>query len=236
MPALPGQPVGIEAVAGSPIPRDRSPASAGSAAIPLIDELPTYEIVRGYFREITVAASAAATGDAAWFGLQRFRIDEDSGQELAMLGAWADLRPPDVSAGATSPTGGTVLAWGNAAGDDCAIVVGLDLPIEFQQWSYAPAHLPGMIDSELGLLAPRGRSPYLWHTTFPSGQYTDTIPQRNIPAISTAPLVRRLTRGRSLDIAFVTRPAYLTGAGVFVGFADVSVVVGRRRAAEAFQT
>lgn len=242
MTRLPGKPIEILTHGTSPIPSAGSSPASRSARTPLIDELPAYLIASGYFTEIDCPAAgfAPAVGQAAWYGLQSVRIDEDLGQEGALLAISADLRPTDSTAGATPPAGGTAAPWGNVWGTNAAIVVGMNLPITMNGWSTAPCNIPGVTVAAPGLVSAQGLSPYLWRTSFPSGKWSDTIPQRNYLTVSTAPLVQRLVQGRRLDIALVlNRAQAISAAGSgfkFVGYADVCAVIARRFGADPFQT
>lgn len=146
-------------------PRERS---AGRPA--LIDILPTFDVVAGYFNHVTVPAGfTAPAGTSALYIFQSLRVPRDTGQPVGLAGVQAEILPTD-SAGAGDGVASNPIVWGATTGYGAAIIVGVDLPGTFQTWSAAPIHVPGVETSGDSLLGARNIPRYAFVSTMPTGK------------------------------------------------------------------
>lgn len=199
---------------------------------PFADLLPTFQPVSGWFTAITVAAPAIAAGNSAWYGLRRVKVQTNNDQELLINGIEAEALPADVDG-----TGGSgSMAWGSASGLRAALVVGVDLPIQPGAWTSAPAAIAGIETSGTYLNSSQVEdSRIIWFASLPTGKFTDTAPQKWHIVKSWGAFTKRVTAGRSLDIALVVNRTAVNGlSGTIYGFGSVTVSAGLTETQDAF--
>lgn len=212
------------------------PRSAQRSAV--LDELPDIITIDGGFSEIAVYQAQAAITRAAWHPIIHMPIDQ-LGQEVWLNQIVVEQTAADVAG--TFET--DAVPWGRAydgdtraVGKGAAIVVGVDLPVDFYpdngsghnspNWSDAPFTFPGFnngpTNATRGLQQPAepDRS-YLWKLGWCPGKLTDATPFSRIVTRNFGLLGRRLPRGRSIDVALVLRP------GVFAGANDDTFIYGQ---------
>lgn len=219
----------------APIPRPDEPLPPWRSGLrsPFTDLLPVFRPVHGWFQSIAVAAPQIATGQSAWYGLQSVAVTLDNDQELQLNGVEAEVLPCDVdgAGGATSP-----IAWGTSAGIGAALVVGIDLPVQFGAWTSAPSMVPGVETTGDYANTPAARgSGVLWYTSLPTGKYTDTVPNKWKTVKSWGAFTARVTQGRRLDIALVVRRSAIHNiTGNLYGYGAVTVTAGQVEGQAAF--
>lgn len=201
----------------------------------LVGDLPIFErVAPAYFHQIAAPIGAVIPARcSAWYGLSSLSPGQNGLPEFGFAGCDVDMLSPDVSGtgitGQVNPVAGAdpkAVAWGDANGNGCAMVVGINLPCGVGAWSYAPADIPGM-DPGVGYGAARtlgsqnGANDYLLVEHFPPGDLglgTGWIRAfRNILGS-----VRPVPTGSRLDIALVIGAKYLQGLA-----AGTRIVCGR---------
>lgn len=204
------------------------------ARTPLTDLFPTFDTISAYFTSIPVDGSfQTSAGSAGVFGLQSVTAGEGGvPQEFSVFGVEATLYSPDVGAA----IGTLPLAWG--AGDspnlsrNCAIIVGINLPIQQGSWTaWVPPGVPGISTGSGSTLsgAQKTAKPF-FYANFPPGSSSTLTNCRVLQkSRNWAPFVKRVTQGQRLDVGFVVGhgcvPAW-SESNNLNGFADVQISIG----------
>lgn len=218
-----------------PSPNDAPAPTRALPRSPFTDLLPSARMVLAFFQTIGVTLPAAPTSDvAAWYGLRRLNVVEDTGQEITVFGARFELLP--CNTGATAIDGAANgIAWGDARGVTAAIVIGRRLPIQVGQWKYAPCFLPAIgLAAESGTaddtgVRNAGQADYLHVETFPTGAFGDATPNKLAEYRNISPYNNRVRDGDTLDVALVMRKSYVGGQTnkVIQGYARVELYIGQ---------
>ncbi|MBX3384933.1 MAG: hypothetical protein KF768_00015 [Phycisphaeraceae bacterium] len=227
--------MGLRAQTGSPPPAAMPADSRDLPRSPFTDLLPSSRTIFAYFQTIDATLGAAPAGDyAAWYGLRRLKVWEDTGQEITVFGARFTLAPCNVDGtavdGAAEP-----LPWGDARGVTAALVIGRRLPIRLGAWTFAPANLPAIgeaaesgVADDTGTRGP-GQPDYFAVETFPTGKFDDGTPNKVTTYKNISPYNNRVRDGETLDVALVMRKGYVESqtAKVIQGYALVEVLIGQ---------
>lgn len=234
-PALAARGVTIAGPGASPASPAGPVTSRRSNRPPLLDELldaDTVNIGRSLIGAGPDVVNDAPAENADWFGLAR--IDpRELGREYFFNGLLATVGACDVagaglvSVGVGAPSGtdfGQVIAYGDRLGRGAAVVIGLDLPITVDSWSFAPFRWPGF-ESTAGRPAlsfgvvPNYQAVYGVNNAangpdarpgpiiieFAAGNLQDASPQKMVLPRSLGAMGRRVTEGSALCIALVFR-------------------------------
>lgn len=176
---------------------------AGADRPALVDAFPSLEVIRAWFREITVPAGAPiASGHSAWYVLRSIYVPRDR-RPFGLVGADIHMLPTDPNAAATVPSGATAAVWGDVLGLKAAIVVTRNLGMPLQTWHSAPAFVPGVQDTAGQRVSPANTLDYLIVQSFPSGKINDVAPSKLIPLRRSLPVIERFNPGDTLDVALV---------------------------------
>jgi hypothetical protein len=232
---------GVRAEYSTPTRPERPDPLRRAERSPLTDILPPAVNYRAWATYIPVPAGLTiGTQEAAWYGLRRRTIDAERFQEICVTGVHMCLLPADTVggplAGSPLPSGAPFLAWGDTTGLGAAVVVGKNLPFsEAGVWTSAPHSIPGLdygnasTGSDQSLRSGETAATYIAVTSFPTGSFRDTSPNKAFPRWNFQPHAIRLVGGESLDVAFVIRRNVVNGLGTASALAcliDVQVTVG----------
>jgi len=203
----------------------------------LIDRFPGLDFKGPFgFTQIGVVNPTIAAGGSAWYKFASIRVPGDTGQQVGLIGWDLQLLPTDnAGQGDEGDAGATALTWGTARGHGAAIVIGANLPGDYQTWSNGPANILGVETSGLGVLSSRLAPSYAACITFPPGKLNDTIPSKLYKERSYKPYIYRLGQGDTLDAALVVRRASITGlTKTLFGECVLTLDVGLTRDRRAF--
>jgi hypothetical protein len=211
----------------APRPSRSLEASASSRSVAV--NLPGFRSMSGYFRSINFkSAVTIPSGLSAWYGLNRIRVDADTAQDVLVASIQAELMSTDPDATGANTGAASPNDWGTAQGQGAAIVVGIDLPIELNEWTAAAYYGPDVEAGGNDLVSQRMLSPYMWTLGFPPGKWGASTLERIVVTRSFVPFVQRVTKGSSIDIALVVRGSQISGiTGQICGLAKVDVCLGQ---------
>jgi hypothetical protein len=179
---------------------------AGPGRSILTDLFPTFATVTCGFEQIAIGAAVSITaGLSGWYPLADLVVGQDIEQDCYLDWASAQLTPTESSANGT-----TNAIWGTTAGTGAAIVVGQDLPTVRNQWTSAPCYVPGVEATTNGNVIANGRSPYDAWWTFPTGDYSDTAPNKTYLPYPLGKVAKRYPRGTRIGVALVVRGSQVT--------------------------
>lgn len=217
----------------APAPAASMPPATPSIRSPLVDALPTYEPYHCGARELVIdpatAPALVAGQNAGAYGLLRINVDADTGGEIALAGFDIQLLPADVN-GTAVASAGTVTAWGNNTGTASAIIVGANLPITPQGWIGGIWPVPGLdlLAGSPSLRVADNSAQYLCVQGFPTGAISDAAPNKPNHRYMSGATLYRVTRGQTLDVAFLltsTQYTAIRAAGTRVLVMHVDVVL-----------
>jgi hypothetical protein len=206
---------------------------------PLVNILPPVRMELAGATWIAVPSGLVApSGSAAWYGLRRLTIGP-SRADLQLTAVAMTLLPPDTVGGAFGgsplPTLFPFRAWGDSTGLGAAVVVGRNLPIEPNAWTFNPAGIPGIdwggggIQQQASLTSLNSMPDYIAVGTFPTGSLRDVAPNKVWARWNFQPHAHRVTEGQTLDVALVVRSGTVAALGAdhaLACYIDVQLVLG----------
>lgn len=173
----------------------------------LIDRLPTLREATSFgFTKITVPTGLDFTTSDAWYPLVDLDVKDDYGQELLLTGVTFDMVPTE-NTGATVPN----INWGDGFGAGAAIVIGTGLPITGQSttWVGAPSGLPSFTGNTLTQSI---KDRYVFTKWFPTGNYADATPAKQVVPRTFSPFVYRFPFGSRVQVALVVKGSYIVNS------------------------
>jgi len=192
-----------------------------TARRPLLSQLPQSNILQCSWGAVT-AVGVVGSGDAAWYGLARWKCPDDIGQVAVWSGYRVELGPTNPSGGAGVATPARV--WGNtlATGAGAVIVIGRNLPFGTRA-VWQPGPTAPFIDPADGVFTKRSPDQNLYFP-FPPGDF-GTDYTTSVRINQTTPYGAILADG-TLDIALVIDRTYLSASGFFNGYCHIELLLG----------
>ena len=206
---------------------------AGPSRSVLTNIFPTYAAFTVGFEQIAIpAGTTIAAGQSGWFGLGQLIVGENIEQDVYLDWASVEMCPTESAANGT-----TNAIWGTTSGTGAAIVIGANLPIVYNAWNSAACYVPGVEATTTGNLITNAISPYDAWFTFPTGEYSDTAPNKQYKPYPLGKVASRYRNGTVFGVALVVRGSQVTaGANKNLrGHVAVNVRLGRTQTTQGFQ-
>lgn len=246
-----------------PIGSPPSKASKGESSSPLTSVFPTTKVIGpvGYGPGALPMASdtqgiVSAIGSTYWRCFLDIEPAAVIGEECTLYGAVLQMSSLAKTADGVNRPFELQIGWNPAAGtgasipsEQAAIVIGEKLPIttakspigSYRDWTAASSQLPG-IDTGLatgGTFDDVTDFKYFHYEFFPEGDFFGATCQRQVTRPIFAPYVHRMTWGRRVQVALVTKVANSgamnLGNDLFVyGHVAVSLLLGLQRSEQSF--
>lgn len=223
---------GQSAVPGyAPPARQQADPGRGPGRSMLTDLFPTFSVVTCGFEQLTIpAAPGINAGESGWYGLAELRVGADIDQDCYLDWISVEVCPTESAA-----AGGNA-QWGTTSGTGAAIVVGQDLPMVLDAWSSAACYVPGVESAAAGNMIAAGVSPYAAWFTFPTGEYSDTAPNKPYKPMPMGKVATRFREGSRFCVALVVRGSQITAGAnkTLRGHVAVYVRLGRTQTTQGF--